>query len=109
MISWWLFWRRSLHCFVNDGARFPAIRKLEHGPCAGCAVVSYKEALLGCTSDAPSNDEAGLLIHTNSCKGGMGEASVIFCTDDICQKGRMAEGEKAILAIVEKRNPSWSV
>jgi hypothetical protein len=39
----------------------------------------------------------------------MGEASVIFCTDDICQKGCVAEGEKAILAIVEKQNPNWSV
>lgn len=59
-------------------ARFPTIRKPEHGPHASSAAGSYKEALLGCASHALSNSKEGRLFHTTSCKGGTGEDNVGF-------------------------------
>jgi hypothetical protein len=58
--------------------------------------VVVQKGMLGRTSNhAPSNDEATFTVRTASCKGGTGEGSANFCTDDSFQKGHVAEGEKA--------------
>jgi len=56
----------------------------------------YKKALVGRTRiHVPNNDKAGILVSTTSCMGVMSENSAKFCTDDGCQEGCMAAGEKA--------------